>query len=122
MNATRHGLSLSLVLLGFWSATLRAEPEAAAGPGRELFVARCTICHSIDYVEMHARFGTRQVWETAVNKMRNAFKAPLSDEEARQILEYLERAYGPQRTIASNSISNTNVAPGLITGGEPRSP
>jgi hypothetical protein len=94
------------------SGALQAEPEAAPGAGREVFIARCTICHSIDYVEMHARFGTRQVWETAVNKMRNAFKAPLTD----------ERQYGPQRTIASSSMSNTSVAPGLIAGGEPRSP
>jgi len=71
---------------------------------------------------MHARFGTRQVWEASVNKMRNAFKAPLTDEEAKQILDYLERQYGPQRTIASSSMSNTSVAPGLIAGGEPRSP
>jgi len=104
------------------SATLQAEPEAAPGAGREVFIARCTICHSIDYVEMHARFGTRQVWEASVNKMRNAFKAPLTDEEAKQILDYLERQYGPQRTIASSSMSNTSVAPGLIAGGEPRSP
>ena len=104
------------------SGALQAEPEAAPGAGREVFIARCTICHSIDYVEMHARFGTRQVWETAVNKMRNAFKAPLTDEEAKQILDYLERQYGPQRTIASSSMSNTSVAPGLIAGGEPRSP
>ena len=99
-----------------------AEPEAVPGPGRELFIARCTICHSIDYVEMHARFGTRQLWEAEVAKMRNAFKAPMSDEDAAAILDYLMRAYGPQRTIASNSISKTSVAPGLIAGGAPRSP
>lgn len=106
----------------FAGPVLRAEPEAAAGAGRELFVARCTICHSIDYVEMHARFGTRALWEAEVAKMRNAFKAPMSDDEARAIVDYLVSAYGPQRTIASNSMSKTSVAPGRITGGEPRSP
>lgn len=109
----------------FAGPVLRAEPEAAAGAGRELFVARCTICHSIDYVEMHARFGTRALWEAEVAKMRNAFKAPISDDEARQLVDYLQRNYGPsraQRTTASSSISNTSVAPGLTAGGEPRSP
>ena len=120
MRTIRKTLLSCLLLLA--GSALHAEPEAAPGPGRELFVARCTICHSIDYVEMHARFGSRQVWETAINKMRNAFKAPLTDEEARQILDYLERRYGPQRTIASSSMSNTSVAPGLIAGGAPRSP
>lgn len=103
-----------------------AEPEAAPGEGRELFVARCSVCHSIDYVQMHARFGTRSLWEASVAKMRNAYKAPMSDEEARQILSYLERQYGPgsaaQRTTPSSSMSKTSVAPGLTAGGAPRSP
>jgi sulfite dehydrogenase len=72
------------------------EPEAAPGEGRDVFVARCSSCHSLDYVEMHARLGTRALWEAEIAKMRNAFKAPLSDEEARQILDYLERQYGPR--------------------------
>lgn len=122
MKTTKIILLWQILPLLLASTALRAEPEAAPGAGREVFIARCTICHSIDYVEMHARFGTRAVWETAVNKMRNAFKAPLTDEEAKQILDYLEKQYGPQRTIASSSMSNTSVAPGLITGGEPRSP
>lgn len=71
------------------------EDEAAPGEGRELFIARCTACHSVDYVAMHARFGTRALWEMEVAKMRNAFKAPLTDEDARRIVDYLERAYGP---------------------------
>lgn len=114
------------LLLGAWlivtSSPATAEPEAAAGEGRELFIARCTSCHSLDYIEMHASFGTRALWETEVAKMRNAFKAPMSDEEARAIVDYLVAAYGSQRTIARSSISKTSVAPGRITGGEPRSP
>lgn len=78
------------------------EDEAAPGEGRELFIARCTSCHSVDYVAMHARFGTRALWEMEVAKMRNAFKAPLSDDEARQIVDYLARAYGPPDTRSAN--------------------
>ncbi len=43
------------------------------GEGRELFVARCSSCQSLDYMEMHARFGTRALWEAEVTKMRNAY-------------------------------------------------
>lgn len=80
-----------------------AEPEARAGDGRELFVARCSSCHSLDYMDMHARFGTRALWEAEVAKMRNAYKAPLSDDEAKVIVEYLARAYGPASPAASVS-------------------
>lgn len=83
--------------------TSGVEPEARAGNGRELFVARCSSCHSLDYMEMHARFGTQALWEAEVAKMRNAYKAPLSDDEAKAIVEYLTRAYAPANPAASMS-------------------
>jgi sulfite dehydrogenase len=102
------GLALAGVALGRSTDTTAAsashsaasessvsEEEAAPGEGRELFIARCTSCHSVDYVSMHARFGTRALWEMEVAKMRTAFKAPLSDDESRRIVDYLARAYGP---------------------------
>jgi len=102
------GLALAGVALGRSTDTTAAsasesaasessvsEEEAAPGEDRELFIARCTSCHSVDYVSMHARFGTRALWEMEVAKMCNAFKAPLSDDEARRIVDYLARAYGP---------------------------
>jgi cytochrome c5 len=102
------GLALAGVALGRSTDTTAAsasesaasessvsEEEAAPGEDRELFIARCTSCHSVDYVSMHARFGTRALWEMEVAKMRTAFKAPLSDDEARRIVDYLARAYGP---------------------------
>lgn len=118
----------AIALILAFSGIARAEPEAASGEGRELFIARCSSCHSVDYIEMHARFGTRALWESQVLKMRNAYKAPMSDDDAKVIVDYLERYYGParvdlrQRTTPSSSISKTSVAPGLITGGAPRSP
>jgi len=100
-----RGLVLMAVILGTSAAAVvslaQAETEARAGEGREVFVARCSSCHSIDYVEMHARFGTRALWEAEVAKMRNAYKAPLSDEEAKAIVDYLVRVYGPASTPAS---------------------
>jgi hypothetical protein len=54
-------------------------------------------------MEMHARFGTQALWEAEVAKMRNAYKAPLSDDEAKAIVEYLTRAYAPANPAASMS-------------------
>ena len=76
------------------------EDQAAPGPGRELFIAHCSSCHSVDYIRMHAPFGTRALWESSVAKMRNAFKAPVGDEDARVIVEYLSVAYGPESPAA----------------------
>ena len=86
------------------------EDQAAPGPGRELFIARCSSCHSVDYIRMHAPFGTRALWEASVNKMRNAFKAPLEDEDARAIVDYLSVAYGPESPAARATVARTASA------------
>lgn len=77
------------------AAQQRPEDSAPPGPGRETFVAHCSSCHSVDYIRMHAPFATRALWEAEVAKMRNAFKAPLDDADARAIVDYLVAAYGP---------------------------
>ena len=92
------------------SAQTVPEDDAASGPGRELFIARCSSCHSVDYIRMHAPFGTRALWEASVNKMRNAFKAPLEDEDARAIVDYLSVAYGPESPAARAAVTRTASA------------
>lgn len=71
--------------------------QLAQGEGRELTIARCVICHSVDYIEMVSPVMSRPAWEKTVRKMIDAFGAPVSDEEARQILEYLSANYSAQR-------------------------
>lgn len=63
------------------------------GAGRDLTAARCVICHSVDYIEMVSPVMNRAAWEKSLRKMIDAFGAPVSDEEAQQILDYLSEHY-----------------------------
>ncbi|MCC7198936.1 MAG: cytochrome c [Gammaproteobacteria bacterium] len=90
MVVAAAGLSLTALLAA-------ADPATNDGEERALFVARCSICHSVDYVEMHAAFATPALWQAEVNKMRKTFKAPLSDDEARILVDYLSRNYRDPR-------------------------
>ena len=63
-------------------------------PGRDLVVARCSACHSLDYIEMNAPFLDRKAWEGEVNKMASAFAAPIGKEEVSIIVDYLHAQYG----------------------------
>ncbi len=118
MSRILRAASVSMIT-AFWasaaSMSLSAaqpvpEDQAAPGPGRELFIARCSSCHSVDYIRMHAPFGTPALWEASVAKMRNAFKAPLDDEDARAIVEYLSVAYGPESPAARAAVGRTGSA------------
>jgi sulfite dehydrogenase (cytochrome) subunit B len=63
------------------------------GTGRELTASRCAICHSLDYLEMNAAVMDQAGWKKSVRKMVDGFGAPITEEETRQILEYLDANY-----------------------------
>jgi mono/diheme cytochrome c family protein len=74
-------------------------PETATlAPGPNLDVARshCGLCHSVDYITTQPRSFTdpRATWTAEVAKMRKAYGAPLTDEDATKIVDYLVAAYG----------------------------
>jgi mono/diheme cytochrome c family protein len=64
-------------------------------PGRELTVARCAVCHSLDYIQMNSAVMNRTAWEKSVRKMIERFGAPISEEDAKTILDYLTTHYSP---------------------------
>jgi sulfite dehydrogenase (cytochrome) subunit B len=67
--------------------------ELKSGAAHELTVGRCLICHSLEYIPMNAPAMNRAAWQKTIDKMRQRFGAPITDEEARQILDYLAANY-----------------------------
>ncbi len=63
------------------------------GTGRDLTVGRCIICHSVEYIPSNAPAMDRAAWQKTIQKMRDRFGAPITDEEAKQILDYLDANY-----------------------------
>jgi hypothetical protein len=78
-----------------WAAA--ADTEGAIqlkdAPGREVTAAHSALCHSLEYIPANAPALDRAGWQKTVQKMRERFGAPISDEEARAILEYLGTSY-----------------------------
>ena len=62
-------------------------------PDRDLVVARCSTCHSVDYVQMNAPVLDRTGWQKSVRKMIDQFGAPIGEEDANRIIEYLATHY-----------------------------
>jgi hypothetical protein len=63
------------------------------GPGRDKANA-CLACHSLDYIQMNSRFLDKAGWTASVNKMINAFGAPVPKEDVDAIASYLAQNYG----------------------------
>ena len=76
------------------SITLPVVPtELKAGDGREKVETLCAICHSLDYITMQPKF-TRAQWTATTNKMIKVMGAPIGEDDARKIIDYLVVNYG----------------------------
>jgi mono/diheme cytochrome c family protein len=75
------------------SAVAAEVTELREGTGRDLTVGRCIICHSVEYIPSNAPAMNRAAWQKTIQKMKDKFGAPITDEEAKQILDYLDANY-----------------------------
>ncbi len=63
------------------------------GPGLDAVKNNCGICHSTDYIVRQPRLEAKK-WEAEVKKMMTVFGAPVSEADAREIVDYLSKNYG----------------------------
>jgi len=85
-----------LALLLFAATMALAQEEQlrlSDAPGRQAVEANCIMCHSLDYIPMNSPFLDRKGWEASVNKMIKVMGAPISDADARAIVDYLAGQY-----------------------------
>jgi hypothetical protein len=64
-----------------------------AGPGSDAINNNCLACHSADHV-LNQPSLSRTAWQEVVNKMITAYKAPVSPDDAKAIVDYLARTKG----------------------------
>ena len=68
----------------------RAFPD---GPHADAINGNCVACHSASMV-LNQPSLTRAEWQGEVNKMRNTYKAPVSDADATAVVDYLASTKG----------------------------
>jgi len=70
-----------------------SDREFPPGPGVEVAQANCAACHSVGMV-MNQPTLSRATWETEVHKMIAVYKAPVSNDDAKTIVAYLDSIKG----------------------------
>lgn len=63
------------------------------GPGADLTRRYCLACHSADYVSTQPPHMPPTFWQNEVAKMRNNYGAPIPDDAAKAITNYLVATY-----------------------------
>lgn len=87
-----------ILLVGVLAAPFASAQEERVqlkdGQGREVVESNCATCHSLDYIQINSPFLDRKGWEKSVDKMVQAMGAPINDEDASKIVDYLAAQYG----------------------------
>lgn len=71
------------------SAHSAEKPKADANA---LFEQKCSTCHSIDRPKSKRK--TLQDWKDTVMRMKNVNGAQITDQEAKEIIDYLAKNFG----------------------------
>ena len=86
----------AVLLLALFAGNALAQESKVVlkdAPGKEKAQV-CVACHSLDYIPMNSRFLDKAGWTASVNKMINAFGAPIAKEDVDAIATYLAENYG----------------------------
>jgi cytochrome c5 len=59
-----------------------------SGEGADAINNNCLACHSADHI-LYQPSLSKEAWEEVVHKMVTAYKAPISSEDEKQIVDYL---------------------------------
>jgi len=90
---THFAVAAGLLLAAGAALAQESKVQLKDGPGRDKANA-CLACHSLDYIQMNSRFLDKAGWTASVNKMINAFAAPIPKEDVETIASYLAQNYG----------------------------
>lgn len=83
---------LSLPLVCACSAEKQPATDKQQADSKALFEKKCSSCHKADRATSKQK--TAAEWTDTVMRMKNKNGAPVSDEEAQQIIDYLAKNYG----------------------------
>jgi hypothetical protein len=96
MRISRYSIRLTCGVALLGCAQVQAGEQSITlrdGSGHDLAMARCAVCHSLDYIQMNAPVMTHARWEATVRKMIDKFGAPISNEDSQVIVDYLSTHY-----------------------------
>ncbi len=85
---------LGLLLIVFLTSSggaVYAEEETGVD-AKALFNQKCSICHSIDSPKSKKKAADE--WKSTVMRMKNVNGAPVTDDEAQAIIDYLSKHFG----------------------------
>ena len=70
----------------------------SALPGYAKARVNCMICHSAEYMHYQPPTAARPYWDATVKRMKQVFNAPIDEADIPDIVDYLVKTYGNERS------------------------
>jgi sulfite dehydrogenase (cytochrome) subunit B len=93
-KAASAALALALMLASLPAKSEEQPIDLKNDSGKDVVEENCGSCHSLDYIQMNSIFLDSKKWESTVSKMIKVFKAPVTEDDAKKIVDYLSKNYG----------------------------
>lgn len=77
------------------SGTAPETDDPALKPAKEIFEARCSMCHGID--RPLAKNKTPAEWKETVTRMQQKAPDKISDTDVKDVIDYLNAVRGPKK-------------------------
>ncbi len=91
---TKYLLGLLVLLLPVAAAAQEKQVMLKPSSSLETVQNNCGGCHSLDYIGTNSSYMNHDAWQAEVNKMINAFGAPIDPKDIPAIVDYLVQNYG----------------------------
>ncbi|MEC4747322.1 cytochrome c [Methylomicrobium sp. Wu6] len=87
-------LFVNILMMASTALADESSIQLKEGPGKTLVTANCTMCHSLDYIQMNSGVLDNSGWQKTVDKMIKVMGAPIKQEDVDPIVAYLAKNYG----------------------------
>jgi len=87
-------LFVNILMMASTALADESSIQLKEGPGKTLVTANCTMCHSLDYIQMNSGVLDKPGWQKTVDKMIKVMGAPIKPEDIDPIVAYLAKNYG----------------------------
>lgn len=85
-------MGFAFLILPSVSSSSAEKPTGQAAESKVLFEKKCSACHSVRKATGQKK--SQPEWTDTVMRMKNKNGAPVNDDEAKNIIEYLAKSYG----------------------------
>jgi YVTN family beta-propeller protein len=97
-----------------WGGESKMIDQLPEGPGKNIVLTRCTLCHGLERVVPFSR--PKKQWADVINAMIVQRGMPLTPDETTTVIDYMAKNFGPAATYPPDPGCAAQIGPSAANG------